>query len=253
MLSWIVLYGLILGFTELGIGAWALIEAKQTGLGWMKAFAIGALILGLGQLSCKVIIQGTLGQSIGSGSRIGTLFSFLGLMFILYAMLEAIDHPHKKLVLEIALLLGAYYAFGAMLVLGGLGGPAIIGIQRALGNLTIPVFFYVPHVLFQSFVPLGVAYLLYKVYKETQDKTALTIAIGIAIYGTASLVVVSHLAVSRVHSTSAALREGQLMLPLAYDMVVRIIGLLVVLWGLRQIARAYAGVGEEQSAGEEGT
>ena len=122
-----------------------------------------------------------------------------------------------------------------------------------MGTLTIPLFFYLPHILFQSFVPFGVAYLLYEVYKETQDKTALTIAAGIAIYGTASLVVVSHLAMSKVHSTSAALREGQLMLPLAYDMIVRIVGLLVVLWGLRQIARAYAGAGEEQAGGEGGT
>jgi len=245
--SLIVAYGLTLGLVEFSIGIWALIEAKKTGLGWMKAFAIGTLILGLGQLSCKVLIQGLMGQSIGYGSRIGTLFSFLGLLFVLYSMLEAVDHPHKKLVLEVALILGAYYAFGAMLVLGGLGGPAISGIQKALGNLTIPLFFYVPHVLFQSLVPLGVAYLLYEVYRETQDKTALTIAIGIAIYGTASLVVVSHLAISKVHSTSAALKEGQMLLPLAYDMIVRIVGLLVILQGLRQIAKAYTGAEEQTS------
>jgi hypothetical protein len=159
-------------------------------------------------------------------------------------MLEAVDHPHKKLALQVALILGAYYAFGAMLVLGGLGGPAIESIQKALGTLTIPIFFYLPHLLFQTLIPFMVAYLLFDVYKETGDKTALTIAAGIAIYGTASLVVVAHLALSNVHSTSAALRQGTMMIPLAYDMIVRIVGLLLILQGLRQIAKAYTGGGE---------
>ncbi|UXD22768.1 hypothetical protein IPA_08085 [Ignicoccus pacificus DSM 13166] len=240
MFELIVLYGLVLGLVELGIGIWALKEASETGLSWMKAFAVGVIILGLGQLLCKVIIQGFLGQSIGMGSRVGTVFSFIGLLLVLYSILEAVDHPHKKLALQIALILGAYYAFGAMLVLGGLGGPAIEGIQKALGNLTIPIFFYLPHILFQTLVPFGVAYLLYDVYKETGDKTALMIAVGIAIYGTAAIAVVSHLALSNVHSTSAALRKGTMMIPLAYDVAVKIIGLVIILNAFRQIAKAYS-------------
>ena len=240
MFELIVLYGIVLGVVELAIGAWAFKEASETGLNWMKAFAIGVIIMGLGQIFCKVLIQGLLGQSIGMGSRVGTLFSFIGLLLVLYSILEAVDHPRKKLALQIALILGAYYSFGAMLVLGGLGGPTVEGLQKSLGPLTIPLFFYIPHILSQTLVPFGVAYLLYDVYKETGDKTALMIAAGIAIYGTAAIAVVSHLAFSNVHSTSAALRKGTMLIPLAYDVAVKIAGLAIILQALRQIAKAYS-------------
>ncbi len=220
------------------LAAYAFHKARELGFHWMKAFAIGVFLLGLGQILCKVVIQGILGGEIGEGSRFGTILSFVGLLFVMYSILEAVDHPHKKRILAIAIILGAYYAFGAIATLGGFSPQLQRAIRSALGNLTIPIMFYVPHILYQSLIPFLIGYLMLELYKETKDRITLLLGLGIIIYGTASIVVVAHLAAMGVHGVSAALKRELMSLPLLYDVTVRIIGLALIMVAYREIGKA---------------
>ncbi|UXD22264.1 hypothetical protein IPA_03050 [Ignicoccus pacificus DSM 13166] len=167
--------GGITGAIEVAAGIVAILNARDKLYSWLKLFGIGALLLGVGQIVCKLIGHGILGTPITFA--IGIPFKTLGLSILIYSILKAIDFPYMKLAVALIAFSAIYFMIGSIYSLG---------VTARYHNA---VLFGIPHLLFLTVLPWLTASALFYIYKTMKDRGALTFGIGLLLYGLATIVI----------------------------------------------------------------
>ncbi len=196
------LVGLAVGVLEFLLAAIAYSYSKKSPLlRWLKLFALGVLLLGIGQVLCKFVVHGVLGVQ----QFVGVPFKTVGLILVIYSILEGVNYENVRGLTALAVALGLLFLATSYYYLYMVKLKAVF----ALG-----------HLLFLTALPFAVAAVLYKVYKEAEDISALIIASGFVLYGLATIVNIAlmSMGLSMFESMSSAL-------------VIRLGGIAVMLGG----------------------
>ncbi|NPA84794.1 MAG: hypothetical protein GXO07_02165 [Crenarchaeota archaeon] len=199
--------GLGIGIVELAMAYFAYRLSKESNvLDWLRLFAAGVLLLGIGQLSCKFFLQGI----IGIKQFIGVPFKAAGLTLVIYSILKGISYQRAKEVGIVAAAVAVAFVLMSYHHLYGDRGPA----GKAI--------FALAHLMFLTALPFGIAYLTWKAYVESRDPSALAMTLGLGLYGAATIVnmiLYNALGLAMMQSMSVAL-------------VVRLLGVATILGGM---------------------
>ena len=163
------LLGASIGIIELIIAYIAYRASKNPALKDLKYFAYGMVILAISHIFCKAIMKATLGLYYPWGVPLKAI----GLTLVIYSIIALIDKKMAKVVGALAATLAAIFLVGATYSLLTTKGHDWI--------------FPTVHVLYLLLLPWYIAYLSYKVYKVSEDKSAIYVAAAFGLYGLATL------------------------------------------------------------------
>ena len=102
---------------------------------------------------------------------LGHLLRAIALYFVFCSLLEGVHRKEGKLCAAIAAIV-AYFALGA----------AYVDLVKPPEGLPHLLAFDLPHALLVVITPLALAALLYKIYEESNDESALVFSIGMVVY-----------------------------------------------------------------------
>ena len=172
MNGWFVIgaLGASIGIIELILAYIAYRASKgQPLLGALKYFAYGMVMLAISHIFCKAIMKAMLGLYYPWGVPLKAI----GLTLVIYSIIALINEKMAKAVGALAATLAAIFLVGATYSLLTTKGHDWI--------------FPTVHTLFLMLLPWYIAYLSYKVYKRSGDKSGLYVAAAFGIYGLATL------------------------------------------------------------------
>ena len=171
MTNWFVVgaLGAGIGIVELIIAYIAYKASKQPVIANLKYFAYGMVVLAISHLFCKALMKATLHIL----APWGVPLKAIGLTLVIYSMMLLIDEKKAKAIGAIAAVLATIFLIGSAYSLLTTKGRDWI--------------FPTVHILFLALLPWYVAYLSYKVYKESGDKSALYVATAFIVYGLATV------------------------------------------------------------------
>ncbi len=174
LVGWI---GILAAVVEFALAFLAYKASKNEILRDLRYFAYGIALLGLGQL-LFMGIPGLMGvKNMRLMLALRAPFRAIGVGLILYSLISLIDKNLAKRVGTIVTVLAAIF---------------IIGIAYSL--LTTEgrdPLFPTLHIIYLTLLPWYVAYLSYKVYKESGDKSGLYVALALFIFGLSVVAVVT--------------------------------------------------------------
>ncbi|UXD22249.1 hypothetical protein IPA_02905 [Ignicoccus pacificus DSM 13166] len=198
-----VLIRILLCIIELMIAfiAWRL-SREAPSMSWLKVFAVGMALHGM-----TLITEQLVAWRLPHGAVTPPLRAF-SLVLILYSLLKALNKA-KPWILAIIIGSAAYFSIAV---------ASYVLFHLKPMKLWL---FDVPHVLLTGIIPLFVAGVLFKAYKETGDPGALAFGAGLIIY---SLGIFLGLAV--LHST------GSFLLMLVTKDALWTLGFAVMLYGM---------------------
>ncbi|UXD22864.1 hypothetical protein IPA_09055 [Ignicoccus pacificus DSM 13166] len=202
----VALLGFLVGIIELIIGYIAIKRYREVGIDGLKLFALGVILLGIGQFLCKFIGHGIL--SLPESYAVGVPFKFIGLVLVIYSLLDIVGTKYVTSVTVLGIILGIVFMITSFYSLSVLGKPTFI-------------LFGIPHLLFLTLFPWIGAYAIYEMYKDSKDIGALTFSLGLFIYGLATIINV-------VLTTAVGLA---MFYSMSIALSVRLIGLIVMLTG----------------------
>ena len=161
--------GIIAALVEFALALLAYKASRNEILRDLRFFAYGVAILGLGQL----LFMGV-ASLIGIKNMILMLalrapFRAIGLGLILYSLISLINKNMAKRVGTIIAVLAVAFIVGIAYSLLTTGGHDPL--------------FPTLHLIYLTLLPWYVAYLSYKVYKESGDKSGLYVAVALFIFG----------------------------------------------------------------------
>jgi hypothetical protein len=149
-------------------------RGRKHGLQWPEYFAFGVILLAISHF-VKAFFP-DFSAPLEAPPR------FAGLVIVLYAMLKEVDHPKTDLLTGLGILNGVAYNESALLYF-------LLGST----SLTFLLFVVLPHYLFLFVGPLVGAWILYRIYKESNDKLALLFSVGFVVYAIANFCFVTAL------------------------------------------------------------
>jgi len=214
MLGLVAITGLFTGIIEFLVAYIAYKFYNRTGnaFEWLKIFAIAVAILGTSHILCKFIGHGLL--NLPRSYAIGVPFKFVGLTLMIYALLKGVEYRKTKEATIITAIVGLYFLLSSYYTL------TILKASKT-------IFFMTSHWLFLLVIPWYVAYLLWKVYKTSDDETALIFSIGMITYGLASLI-----------NTLLLMNGASLQVSMSIAMIPRLIAEIIIMAGFLLAERA---------------
>ncbi len=205
MLTPISIVGLVTFLIELVISVLAWRTAGKTGLDWLKLFSAGVLILGLAHFLCKFVGHGIVG--LPESYAIGVPFKAIGLTIVIYSIALAVAKEKAKKLLGIAAIIGAYFWITSWYSL------AILHNEKSF-------FFVSGHILFLLLLPWYMAFIMYRVYRDSTDPSALAFSLGFLVYGLATLINITLVSLGSALFTAMSIA-----------LMVRALGLAIMLAG----------------------
>ena len=159
-MSFEIIIPLVGAIVELAVAAVAYkIGQKEEVLKWLKLFALG---VGLHAISLVAEPASLL---------LGHFLRAIALYFVFCSLLERVHRKEGKLCATIAATV-AYFALGT----------AYVDLAKPPEGPAYFFAFDLPHALLVIITPLTLAALLYKIYAESRDGTALLFSVGMVIY-----------------------------------------------------------------------
>ncbi len=179
MSKWLIVgaFGAGIGIVQLIIAYIAYRASKNPPLEALKYFAYGMVVLAISHIFCKTIMKAWIGLYYPWGVPLKAI----GLTLVIYSIMALINKEVAKRTGILAAVLGVIFTIGS-----------IYSLLTTEGRDWI---FASVHVLFLTLLPWYVAYLSYKVYKESGDKSGLYVAAAFWIYGLATVLNIALLSI----------------------------------------------------------
>ena len=201
--------GILVAVVEFALAFLAYKASKSEILRDLKYFAYGVTILGLGQL-LFMGIAGFMGvKNMRLMLALRAPFRAIGVGLILYSLISLINKNLAKMVGTIVTVLAAIFIVGIAYSLLATGGHDPL--------------FPALHVVYLTLLPWYVAYLSYKVYKESGDESGLYVAFALFIFG---LSIVSAITLHNVLNLGIAIATSTATLLEVIGMIVALLAFI---------------------------